>query len=200
MAFARKTRFAFVLLLLAFGSCLFAKDTPKPDMPKPGEPTDPKARKTFASAVDWENHRDYGAALDDFRKANKQDGGHCWECLNRAYNLAVKVGAYKDAVAIARELLPAAQTDAEKATVHFALAMALQEQGIQEKKDKYFPESSDEFKTALQIDPKFARVHYHLGVTLAYLHQDDAARVEFAAFLDQDRVNSALHSRAQRFI
>jgi thiol-disulfide isomerase/thioredoxin len=200
LAFALKAWFAFVLLLLAFGPCLFAKDTPKPDTPKPGEPTDPKARKTFASAVDWENHRNFGAALDDFRKANRQDGGHCWECLNRAYALAVKVGAYKDAVAIARELLPIAQTDTEKAAIHFALAMTLQEQGIQEKKDKYFPESSDEFKAAMQIDPKFARAHYHLGVTLSYLHQDDAARAEFTAFLDQDRMNSALHPRAERFV
>src|ERR1017187_9208612 len=96
--FAHKAWFPLALLLLAFMPCLYAKDTPKPDAPKPGEPTDPKARKTFAAAIDWENHRDYRAALDDFRKANKQDGGHCWECLNRAYALAFKVGAYKDAV------------------------------------------------------------------------------------------------------
>jgi tetratricopeptide (TPR) repeat protein len=180
-------------------------DTAKPDAAgtdagKPGEPTDPKARKTFASAIDWEKHGHNGEALDDFRKANKQDSGHCWECLRRAYPLAIKLDAYKDAVDIAREWLPLAQTDPEKAAVHFGLAMALQTQGIQEKKDKYFPESGDEFKAALQFNPKFARAHYHYGVTLAYLHQDDAARTEFSTFLDQDHKNPTLHPRAERFV
>jgi thiol-disulfide isomerase/thioredoxin len=167
---------------------------------KPGEPTDPKARKSFASAIDWEKHGKNDEALNDFRKANKQDGSHCWECLRRAYPLALKLDAYKDAVEIARDLLPLAQTDPEKAAVHFGLAMALQQQGIQEKKDKYFPESSDEFKSALQLNPQFARAHYHYGVTLAYLHQDDAARAEFSAFLDQDHNNPTLHPRAERFV
>ena len=185
-------------------------DTAKPDPAKPetagsdasrqGEPTDPKVRKTFASAIDEEKHDHDAAALDDFRKANKQDGGHCWECLRRAYSLAAKLGAYKDAVEIARNLLPLAQTNPEKASIHFGLAIALQEQGIQEKKGKYFPESGDEFKAALEFSPKFARAHYHYGVTLAYLHQDDAARAEFSAFLAQDHSNPTLHPRAERFV
>jgi thiol-disulfide isomerase/thioredoxin len=170
------------------------------DTARPDEPTDPKARKTYASAIDSEKHGHDAAALDDFRKANKQDGGQCWECLRRAYSLAAKLGAYKDAAEIARDLLPLAQTNPEKASIHFGLAMALQEQGIQEKKDKYFPESGDEFKAALQFSPKFARAHYHYGVTLAYLHQDDAARSEFSAFLNQDHSNPTMHPRAERFV
>ena len=167
---------------------------------KPGEPTDPKAMKTYASALDWERHGKNDAALDDFRKANKQDGGHCWECLNRAYALANKLGAYKDAVEIAREWLPLAQTDKEKAEVDFRLAMSLQDQGIKEKKDKYIAESADDFKAALELNPGLSRAHYHYGVTLARLHQDDAARAEFSAFLEQDRKNPTLHPRAERFV
>jgi thiol-disulfide isomerase/thioredoxin len=41
--------------------------------------------------------------------------------------------------------------------------------------------------------------HYHWGITLAHLHQDDAARAQFAAFLDEDRKNPSLHERAERF-
>jgi thiol-disulfide isomerase/thioredoxin len=167
---------------------------------KSGEPADPKARKTFASAIDWERHGHDDAALDDFRKANKQDGGQCWDCLNEAYRLAIKLDAYKDAVDIAREWLPLAQTDKEKSGVEFRLAMALQEQGIKEKRDKYIAESAEDFKAAIEHDPKLARAHFHYGVTLARLHQDDAARAEFTAFLDQDRKNPTLHSRAERFV
>jgi thiol-disulfide isomerase/thioredoxin len=170
------------------------------DTMKPGEPTDPKARKTYASALDWERHGHNDAALDDFRKANKQDGGHCWECLRRAYSLASKLDAYKDAVDIARDWLPLAPSDKEKGEVEFRLAMALQEQGIKEKKDKCIAESADDFKAALELDPKLAQAHFHYGVTLARLRQDDAARAEFTAFLDRDRKNPTLHPRAERFV
>jgi len=106
-------------------------------------------------------------------------------------------------VAIARDMVTAAPVDPDKAYTHFRLAMALQQQGLYEKKDKQqrcFTESSDEFKSALQIDPKFANAHYYLGVTLADLFQDDSARAEFTAFLDQDHKNANLHPRAQRFL
>ncbi|MGA2851304.1 MAG: redoxin family protein [Terracidiphilus sp.] len=175
-------------------------DTPSAETTRPTEPTDPKARKTFASARDWEKHGDDGAALDDFRKANKQDGGQCWECLRRAYGLAMKLDAFKDAIDIAREWMPLAQTDPEKATVHFRLAMALQEQGLKDRKIQSIQESAGEFKAALQLQPKMSRAHYHYGVTLAYLQQDDAARAQFSTFLEEDRKNATLHPRAERFV
>ena len=220
---------SFAMLLLAFGVALPARaagqsdagvvdivkpapaqadapkaETPKadtsPDAPKPGEPTDPKARKTYAGAIDWEKHKAYNEALEDFRKANKQDGGHCMQCLLRAYKLAVKLGAYKDAVELTRELLPLAESDSDKGNAHFALAMCLQQQAIKEKKDQFLQESSDEFKTALQLNSKLSSARYHWGVTLARLHQDDAARAQFSAFLDEDRKNPSLHERAERFV
>jgi thiol-disulfide isomerase/thioredoxin len=184
-------------------------DGPRTDAPqigsaenaaKPGEPTDPKARKTYAAALDWEKHKYYDEALESFRKANKQDGGHCFECLRRAYGLAVKLDAYKDAVEIARDLLPLAQTDADKANLHFRLATALQVEAIKEKKDRYFQESNDEFKTALELDPQMSSARYHWGITLAHLHQDDAARAQFSAFLEGDRKDPSLHERAERFL
>ena len=190
-------------------------DAPKPDTPKTdtaqsdatkaeaaksGEPTDPKARKTYATALEWEKHKDYNEALDTFRKANKQDGGHCFDCLRRAYGLAVKLDAYKDAVDIARDLLPLAESNAGKANLYFGLGEALQAEGIKEKKDQCFQESSDEFKTALELDPKMSKARYHWGITLAHLHQDDAAHAQFSAFLDEDRNNPSLHERAERFL
>jgi len=167
---------------------------------KPAGPTDPKAIKTYAGALDWERHKDYNEALDSFIKANKQDGGHCLDCLHRAYNLSIKVDAYKDTVEIAREMVPLAQTDAGKGEMHFRLAMALQTEGIKDKYNKSIQESSDEFKTALQLDPKLSRARFHWGVTLAHLNQDDAAHAQFSAFLDEDTKNPTLHERAERFL
>jgi tetratricopeptide (TPR) repeat protein len=130
-----------------------AADAPKSDSPKPGEPTDPKARKTYREALDWLRERRPEAAIESFRKAARQDG-HCSECLHQAYTLAIKTGEYKEAEDIAREWLAIGTSDLERATAHYRIAVALQGQGINNKKDKCFDESCNEFKTALQMEPK----------------------------------------------
>ncbi|MGA9072145.1 MAG: redoxin domain-containing protein [Terracidiphilus sp.] len=171
----------------------------QPDQPKPGEPTNPKAVKAYASARDWEKHRDYDAALSDYRKAFKLDAG-CWQCLERGYHLALKLGAYKDAIELARQWLAISASDAQRVHAHLFLASALQTDGIQNKKDKSLQESADEFKAAFDLNPKLISAHYQYGVTLARLHQDEAARAEFTAFLDQDRNHAIFHPRAERFL
>jgi thiol-disulfide isomerase/thioredoxin len=167
--------------------------------PKPGEPTDPKARKTFAEALEWEKKGQTAFALDAFRKANKQDGGHCMACFDRAYLTADRIAAYKDAEQIAREWLLVAP-EGEKASIHWGIANALQNQGLNSKKDKFFEESCEEYKAALQLRPDFITARYRLGISLAYLHRDDEARQEFTAFLDHDRRSPEFHDRAERFV
>jgi tetratricopeptide (TPR) repeat protein len=195
-----KTWLAIAALLLSFGCCLHASDGPNAAGPKPGEPTDAKARKTYDDAIEWQKKGNKDEALADFRRANKQDGGHCAECLRRAYILATAMGAYKDAGDVARDWLAQAQTDAERAAIHYRLAMVLQMQGIADKKDKSFEESCGEFKTALALDPQLSAVHYGWGISLAHLHQDDAARAEFKAFLQDDKTNLSIHERAKRYV
>lgn len=170
-----------------------------PDHPKPGEPTDPKAYKTFLGAADWEKHRDLTSALSDYRKANKQDGGHCSECLSRAYALAMKIAAYKDAVGIARDWLAIAENDADRAARHLQLGVALQREATEEKKDQLFSESCDEFKATLALDPSLAVAHFAWGTSLSHLNQDDAARAEFNLYLSQPRADSVLRERAARY-
>ncbi len=68
------------------------------------------------------------------------------------------------------------------------------------KSEQFFSDSCNEFKVALQLDPSFTGVHYALGTSLAYLRQDDAARTEFSAFLEQDHSEPALHERAARYV
>jgi thiol-disulfide isomerase/thioredoxin len=97
-------------------------------------------------------------------------------------------------------MLAQAGNETEKAWAHYLLGVALQRQGIGGKKENCFSESCDEFKTALGLDPRLAEAHYVNGISLAYLHNDDAARAEFSAFLDRDRQNPELHQRAERYI
>ena len=197
-------------LSCAFGLAFFAFSFPvhaqgSQQAPKPGEPTNPKAVKTYQGALDWQKQRAYQLAIGGFRKANQQDGGHCSECLRRAYSLALEIGAYKDAADIAREKLAAASTPTEQAMAHYQLGTALQKQGLGEKKDKCFEESCGEFKAVIDTAPKTPLAHYSLGVSLAHLKQDDAARQEFSTYLDldksnQDKVSVALHDRVSRYM
>jgi len=196
-----------IVHLLIFSFLLFcvtpwaqADDNFVNSAPKPGEPTDLKARKTFASAMGWERQHREDAAIDDYRKANKQDGGHCWQCLRRAFGLEMSHGDYKEAVDIAHDWLPQAKNDSEKAVLHFELGQALLQWGIQSKKDKSFTASVDEYRSALQLDPKLSTVHYYLGSSLAYLHQDEEAKAEFSLFLAHDHANPDMHRRAIRYV
>jgi thiol-disulfide isomerase/thioredoxin len=63
-----------------------------------------------------------------------------------------------------------------------------------------FEKSLDEFRTALSLDPTAVGSHLGMGIDLAYLHQDDAARGEFRAFLDNDKSDEAADARAARFL
>ncbi|MGA9584135.1 MAG: redoxin domain-containing protein [Terracidiphilus sp.] len=202
--FGVPTRLQILTNLIAFtllGSALpiTALDAPKVDASKPGMPTDPKALKTYQNAIDWLKTGNRAEAIDSFRKAARQDS-HCTECLRQAYSLATSTGQYKEAEEIAREWLAIAATDFDRAAAHYRIAIALQQQGINDKKEKCFGESCDEFKSALQLEPRLTAIHYAMGVSLAHMHQDDAARAEFASFLATDTVTPNVHERAQRYI
>ena len=189
----------FGFVILPFAVALRAAG--QPDAAKPGYPTDPKARKTFDDAVQWQKNRQYGSAMDSYRKASRQDGGHCTECLHRAFEIAIKIGAYKDAEDVARDMTAQASTDEEKAVAHFRLASALQRDGMNNRKNtKCFADSCVELRAALDAKPGLAMAHYSLGVSLAHLYRDEDARREFTTFLDQDKSSPDLHDRATRYL
>ena len=194
----------FLIKLVAFViavaiSSLAVAETPNA-LPKPGEPTDPKAQKTFAEAMDLEKKGAYGLALDSFRKANKQDGGNCSACFDHAYDMALDSGDYKQAEALVQERLPLAKTDGERGQLHFQTGFAMERQGLTEKKDKYFSASCDEFKAALALTPNLNEAHFLYGISLAHLHQDEAARAEFTAVVGGVKKDSDLYVRARRYV
>ena len=186
-------------LSLLYPAAARALNAPKTDPPKPGMPTDPKALKTYQNGIDWLKSGKRGEAIDSFRKAARQDG-HCTECLRQAFSLATSIGQYMEAEDIAREWLLISATDLDRAAAHYRIAIALQQQGINDKKNKCFDESCDEFKTALQLEPKLTAIHYAMGVSLAHMRQDDAARAEFSTFLSNDTMTPNVHERARRYL
>jgi thiol-disulfide isomerase/thioredoxin len=188
-----------IAILIGSAAGLHASPFSPTDAPKPGEPTELKARKSYAEALEYLKQGRKRLAMMDFVKANKQDNDHCLGCLNRAYTLAIEEGDLKDADEIVRDCLSIAKSVAAKAILHFQLGLVLEREGQDSKKDSYFTDSSNEFRTALQLDPSISSAHFGMGLSLAHLHQDDAARAEFKTFLDNDKDEPQMHARAKRF-
>jgi thiol-disulfide isomerase/thioredoxin len=200
---ARQCKLALALLVLAFGWCLQQCRASQAAAPKSGEPSDPKAAKTYQTAQQWERQGNQALAIEAYRKANAQDGGHCGLCLKRAHEMALAIGDFKTAEAVLRDWLLAVTSDPARATLHFQIGIVLQREGMSTKGDKQrdcFEKSLDEFRTALSLDPTVVGSHFGMGTDLAYLHQDDAARGEFRAFLDGDKSDEAADARAARFL
>jgi len=173
----------------------------KPDHPaRIDMPTDPKALKTFNEAKDYERQRLKGSAFDSFRKANKQSGGNCYQCLKNALRVAMDIGDYKSATECERELIALAQSDAERASFHLTLGRSLQQWGTSEKKRPLLEESVNEFKASLSAAPGAYLNYYYLGISQAFLQKADESKQSFQTFLDHDHNSPDLHIRAQRFI
>lgn len=180
---------------LAGGVCLQAETSARS-----GAPVSEKARKSWDSALEWQKKGFPNLAIDELRAANTQDGGHCTECLRRAYELAIASGAAREATETAREWLAAASSDGERATIHGRIGEALRLEGQTYKKKQLFVQSCDEYKMALALAPTASLLHFGYGLSLATAHREQEARAEFKGFLETDRDHAALRWRAGRYL
>ena len=162
-------------------------------------PADPKAAKTFAEAESLFAEHRYRFALDDFRKADKQDGGHCVICEMRAYQAADLANdpkaAHEEAIALAANVAK----PRDQATAHFLAGHACLQEGVNDHHDKAFEAADSEFRAALQIEPSRADCIFSDGVALSHLKQDGAAKERFEQYLKVAKTDNKDYARAQRF-
>lgn len=162
-------------------------------------PTDAKAQKTYSEALQYLRTHRYPEALDKFKKANKQDGGTCSECLKHIASLAMQLADYKAAESASRDLLAQAQGPQEVSEAHYQLGALLLQEGTQRNKNELFAESDQEFKAVLSASPKHRRALYGDGLALAHLKQDEGAQAMFRQVADLSAEGSVDHSRSLRF-
>src|SRR5216684_5163870 len=72
-------------------------------------PADEKARKTYEKAQKSLREHKTDFALDDFKKADKQDGGHCLSCQVQMIKYGRELGEWKTAELAAEEMAAQAQ-------------------------------------------------------------------------------------------
>ena len=174
--------------------------TPVLAQEKTDGPTNEKAQKTYKEALEHLHDRRTDWALDTFKKADKQDGGHCLACQRQMIKYGVELGEWKTAELAAEEMVAEAQGNRETAIAHYQLAMVLFSEGQQKHKDEIFARAHEESSKALAAYSNFPDAVLIDGKTLAQLRQDDAAKARFEQYVKMKPADDPDRQRALRFI
>jgi peroxiredoxin len=187
-------RYAVVVLLCACAApSLLAQQ-------KIDGPTNEKAQKTYHEAFDYLHKHMSEAALDSFKKADKQDGGHCAACQTNIIKYALELRDWKAAESAAEEAVADAHTKRDEAGAHYDLGMILMTEGKNRHKDDLFTRAHDELTKALAAAANFPDAVFADGQALAHLKQDQAAKACFEQFVAMKSANEIERQRALRYI
>lgn len=188
-------RYAAMVLVLA---CMVATVQAQ-EKPETG-PSNEKAQKTYKDGMEYLHERRTDAALDSFKKADKQDDGHCLACQQKMIKYGTELKEWKIAEAAAEEMVAQAQGPKNVALAHYEFGSLLSHEGIDKHKDELFTRAHDEMLKALSAGVKFPAAIYADGMVLAQLKQDDAAKGRFEEFVKLEPENSPNRQRALRYI
>jgi len=134
---------------------------------KPSGPTNEKARKTYENAQKSLHDRRKDLALDDFKKADKQDGGRCADCQRQMIKLGRELDEWKTAELGAEEMVAEAQGEKDTAVAHYLFAIVLMDEGLQRHKDELFARAHEEITKALAAVSNFPDALFVDGRVLA---------------------------------
>ena len=163
-------------------------------------PTNEKAQKSYKEGLDYLQQRQAGMALDDFKKADKQSGGHCLPCERKMIKYGVEFGDWKTAGTACEEIIADAQSPRDKALAHYQFALVLMEEGLNKRKDDPFRRVHEEITEALTTSPNFPQAIFLDGRALAHVNQDDAAKAQFQRYVELAKTDDPDRQRALRYI
>jgi thiol-disulfide isomerase/thioredoxin len=186
-------------LLVTLALCLAASAAVADEQPK-NEPSNDKAQKTYKEAIELLNMRRVGPALDAFKKADKQDGGHCFGCQKQMITFGTRYGEWKTAEQGAQEMIADAHGPQAIAIGHYQMASVLMAEGFEAHKQESFKRAHDEIAAALAAFSNFPDAYYLDGRALAQLHQDEEAKARFEQFAKTQPEKDSGRQRAERFI
>jgi len=167
--------------------------------PADNGPTDAKAKQTFADAQKLFKAHQYIFALEGFRKADKQDGGHCVSCEVQAFKAAEECNDFKAAREQAALLGDHLQGPAAKAQAHYLAGKACISEGVYNGREKPFEAADGEFQAALQLQPGKSDCLYSDGLALSHMKKDGEARERFQQYLKLAPSTDLDYKRAERF-
>ena len=164
-------------------------------------PTDEKAKKTYEHALEEaKSTRGIIFALDDFKKADKQDGGRCRACQRQMVKYGIKLQEWKTAEFAAAEMIEGARDQKEIALAHYQYAVVLIDEAQEKHKQEIFSHAHDELEKALSAFQNFPDAVYLDGVALGSLGQDAAAKERFEQFVKVRPASDPQRQRAVRYL
>lgn len=163
-------------------------------------PRSEKAQKTYRQALEYLQKGQPDAALDSFKKADKQDGGRCIACQNMMIRYATDLRDWKTAEMAAEELVTSAQGAKNLALAHYQFGIVLLKEAFTRNKDPLFARAHDEMVKALAAYGNFPDAVFADGRALAHLKQDEAAKGRFAEFAKMRPADDPDRQRALRYI
>jgi thiol-disulfide isomerase/thioredoxin len=184
-------------ILLVMAACLAIFALAQNDA---GGPANEKAQKTYKEGLKYAEQHQNDAALDSFKKADKQDDGHCLACQKKMIKYGIELGEWKTAETAAEEEVAAAKGAKDMALAHYQLGLILKDEGVDKKKDEAFARAHEEMTKALTSAPNFPDAVFVDGQILAHLKQDDAAKKQFEQFVRMKPEDDPVRQRALRYI
>jgi peroxiredoxin len=175
--------------------------TPVMAQVKTGEgPTNEKAQKTYKEGLDYLHRHMTDAAVNAFKKADRQDDGHCVACQKEMIKYGMEVGDWKTAETAADEMVVQASGAKNLALAHYQFGAVLMNEAKERHKDELFTRAHDEMVKALASAPNFPAAMFSDGLVLARLKQDDAATARFQEFVKVRPEDDPDRRRALRYI
>lgn len=163
-------------------------------------PTSEKAQKTYNEALQYLHARRTDLALDGFRKADKQDGGHCLNCQRQMVKYGVQLEDWKTAESAAEEMISEVQSPKETALMHYQMGVVLFDEAQSKHKDDIFNRCHEEMTKALAAAANFPDAVYVDGRALAHMKQDDAAKARFEQYVKMIPTDTPDRQRAERYL
>lgn len=164
-----------------------------------GGPVSDKAQKTYREGLTYLQKHMPQAALDSFKKADRQDDGRCLVCQKQIITCGIQVGDWKAAEKAADAMVSESRAPEDAAVAHYNSGIVFLQEGKEKHKDEMFERAHDEMKSALAANPSFPDACFMDGEALAYLKQDDAAKAEFTRYATMKPADDPVRRRALRF-
>src|SRR5260370_23308309 len=141
-----------------------------------------------------------GAAVDSFKKEDKQDGGQCLGWQRRMNKYGVELREWKTAETGAEEMLADAKGEKDVALGQCELGIVLTQEALDKHKEDLLNRAHEQFTQALAAVANFPDAIFADGIVLAHLKQDDAAKVRFEQFAKMRPAGNPDRQRALRYI
>ncbi len=160
---------------------------------------DPGYQKEMADALDAERRHRYDEELYALKSACKKSHDASVECLKKLMKLEYQTRDYKGVTESAGKLEAIVRNNSDKATASLWRGSALMHLNQEKRKPEGLAEADKALKDALSLDTDAYFAHFIDGEVLALMNQDEAAKAEFASYVEHAKATDLYRDRAMRF-